>query len=525
MTADGLSINPYTETPNGGWQIVSLDLTAKDIGMVGLGRDSSNTHGGQNYAEVIFFSEVPTESERAACERYLADKWGLTGSYNNWDASVFDLSGHQANIARRVEFYDSNTSSRTGAAEIVVSGYYTGVLSVPAGRTLVIAEQDAPPTAADLPQQENITGWFDPSLDGAIAYYPRSGYTDCVSNILTRTATSTDNNLVMRGRGYSTAPKVVSASRLGASGVGPVVNWMDFTAHSGSNLRTCDTSHKTIKPAIRSVFMAIDTSFGGGNPFSLDSAYQYNGCIKPRLGYDWSAPIWSPSNTVTMTHTWLDTNEVDGMTSGFNGRAEILGLEMESTHTAEAFLAYCLENRPNGKNVNYEYIGETIFYSTTLSDNERAIVQDYLMAKWLGDTQGKYTDITGATLVGAGNIRSKTLRDLPTFSANFSGNVCGGSELSFTVDSTVNAAAATDAISLSQNLVLDDACTVMVTLQNRAKAGTYTLLSAPSGSFAGKTFNLSLTDKTGKVKKAALVASETSLSLNIPATGLIIFVQ
>ena len=86
MHADGITVNPNSATPNGGWQIVSIDMTATNTVVTGLGsRDFSDSGcGGQNYAEVIFFSEKPTTVERAACERYLAEKWGLEGSYVQW---------------------------------------------------------------------------------------------------------------------------------------------------------------------------------------------------------------------------------------------------------------------------------------------------------------------------------------------------------------------------------------------------------------------------------------------------------
>ena len=521
LTVDGYSAGDGKSAyPNGGWQIVSLDMTVNTPELHGLSGHFNANYGGMNYAEIIFFSEVPTADERAACERYLAEKWGLTETYNNWDTSYVELSGRGW-----VEFWDTNIETHQGAAEIAVAGNFAGTLRTRAGQTLVLSDRPAPPTAADLPRQDSITGWYDPSFEGAIVHHKNTN-TDSVSNLCSRTAAGIVEGNVMHGRASDgrQSPVVVSASRLGASGVGPVMNWMDFTHKPGSNLHSgTDTWSAVVKLDVRSVFMSLDSSFGGGNPFAFD-AYMYNSgsLIRPRLGYDWTAPIWSSSNQVAMAHTWLDATEVDGSSTGFNGRAEVLGFELASAQKSRSFLGYCLETRPNG-GANYEYIGETIVYSTTLTDSERETVQDYLMAKWLGDTQGKYTDLSGATVKGAGDVYSATLRNLPAFDSDFTGTLRGGAAMSFTVDPTVNGTAATDAVTITAgNFSLDAACTVSVMLKGAAKAGTYTLLTVPSGALAGKTFDLAFTDATGKNRRARLVTGDTTLSLQVYPVGFMV---
>jgi hypothetical protein len=76
MHADGLTVNPKNAKPNGGWQILSIDMSATNTLVNGLGPMDANAGetdcGGQNYAEVIFFSEKPTTVERAACEQEAA---------------------------------------------------------------------------------------------------------------------------------------------------------------------------------------------------------------------------------------------------------------------------------------------------------------------------------------------------------------------------------------------------------------------------------------------------------------------
>ena len=70
-----------------------------------------------------------------------------------------------------------------------------------------------------------------------------------------------------------------------------------------------------------------------------------------------------------------------------------------------------------------------------------------------------------------------------------------------------------------------DAGKVTVTLKGEAKAGAYTLLTVPSGALAGKTFALTLVNETGKGTPAKLVASDTTLSIEILSQGTVLHVR
>ena len=102
------------------------------------------------------------------------------------------------------------------------------------------------------------------------------------------------------------------------------------------------------------------------------------------------------------------------------------------------------------------------------------------MYKWFGDLNGKYADYSGATVRGAGSVKSATLRCLPTFAAEFTGALSGGSAMAFTIDSERNPLAAIDAIALDRAVAIDDGAVVTIRNVGRLKAGTYTLLSAPA---------------------------------------------
>ena len=568
ITVDGAPVNT-TDRPNGSWQIVSVDMSAtntvldclggcrvtrSDAGLAANNRDFTLT-GGQNYAEVLFFDEVPTDDERAACERYLAEKWGLTASYNNWDASFVEFSGGQDRI---ILFSDVNKPNRTGASEITVAGNFMGTFDVPAGKTLVVSDRPAPPAPYDIPQQGSLVAWFDPSLDGAIDFHEHPDAATGVARLYSRTASGVDKtdgaywmgmNALAKddaltgtgiGNKYGRYPFLTSTCYPAASGIGTSMPWMDFTQNvsgdgNGNTLRSHqlpltgnEINDATATPmTFRSLFMALDTSAGGGNP--VGDNVKFNKGIRKRAsdGKDYKKPIWS-TGTMEMAHTWLDTNEVNGATTGYSGRAEVLGFETAADFTTDAglFFGY-YNNSDDGREYygNGEHIGETLVYGTALTDAERLTVQEYLMAKWTGDMNGKYSDLSRATVTGAGNVYSASLRNLPTFGAGFTGTLAGGSNMTFTVDSSWNAAAAVDALTVERAVTIDAACAVKVTLRGKAKAGVYTLLTVPSGAMAGKTFALTLVNETGKGAPAKLVTSDTTLSIEILSQGTVLMVR
>jgi hypothetical protein len=550
ITVDGMPAKT-SDKPSGGWQIVSIDMSATNTVLDCLGghfvTKSTDTSllsgrnlamtGGQNYGEILFFDEVPTAAERAACEQYLAKKWGL--QCPEWDAGFTELSG-----GGPVSLADGANPGRTGAEEVTVAGNYFGTLTVPAGKTLVVSDRPAPPSPYDVPQQDNLVAWFDPSLDGAIDFHGSSSAVNGVARLYSRTASGVDkadgaywmgmqaNNGITNPSGRY--PFLAEVSYLGGSGIGVPMKWLDFTQNATSGDTLGNTLRSHVLPDLsvsqtsssvmtfRSLFMALDTSVGGGNP--IGDEVSFSGAIKPRTGTDYTKPIWSANNTVTMAHTWLDMNEVNGTTTGYNGRAEVLGFETATDFTTHRGLFLGYYNAGGGK--NYEHIGETLIYSTTLTEAERLAVQEYLMAKWTGDLGGKYSDLSRARVTGAGNVYSASLRNLPAFDAGFTGSLAGGSNMTFTVDSSLNATAAVDAITVERAVTIDATCAVKVTLKGGVKMGAkYALLTVPSGELAGKSFALTLTSEIGDRTSAKLVTSDTTLSLEILSQGTVLIVR
>jgi hypothetical protein len=79
---DGENIDPAATSLNGGWQIISVTNPPSAWRSLGEGaqKTGADEAGGQNYAEIISFTNAITAAERMAVENYLAMKWGLTGA-------------------------------------------------------------------------------------------------------------------------------------------------------------------------------------------------------------------------------------------------------------------------------------------------------------------------------------------------------------------------------------------------------------------------------------------------------------
>ena len=557
MKVDGIAVAPKTAKPSGGWQVVSLDMSATNTVLGGIGGHRSNEYGGQNYAEIIFFSEVPTPAERVACEAYLAEKWGLGASYSRRAANetFSEVSGGDG-ASLTIGDYETDDLSPsplvcTTPEEVTLAGNFRGAVTVSAGKTLVVSGRPAPPAAYDVPRGESIVAWFDPSLDGAVDFHQSAEATNGVARLYSRTADGVDKEddaywMGMQAENYGATPGIankigrypflVSAARSGLSGAAPAMPWMDFTRNApgdgnGNTLRShnlpdLDVVQTGASPmAFRSVFMALDTSAGGGSP--VGDKVSFDGGIKARAGNgaDASKPIWG-EGTVAMAHTWLDTAEVDGFAAGYNARGEVLGFETAADFIADAGLFFGYYN-PGGGQKNYERIGEAIVYSTALDDEERLAVQKYLMAKWLGDMNGEFTDMSGATVSGAGDLRSASLRNLPRFGEGFSGRVTGGSAMSFKIVAGRGGARVVDAISVDRAVALDADCAVSVTVRGsgRLAAGEYVLLSATALS-GGENMSIEVRNETDReIGKCRVWKSADSVSLYVLKSGFKLLVR
>ena len=539
LTVDGEAVNPGTDKPNGGWQIVSIDMTRKNtlvnaIGAQTASGEDSTAPGGQNYAEVILFESSPTEAERKACERYLAKKWGLADSYN--------YQGDMPSGEYRLNSADTNTTVAV-FGDVKIAGVYKGALTVDSRSSISFAHQMPTTTEANLPSKGRV-GWYDPDFDETRKMRTTNSNRPLeLDGVLCRTADGIDTTRGWFGgsRGNeksNRSPWIDKGSRNG----GPSRHWIVFRdtylqdndgKYYGNTLRykTATFDEDNVKSTnystfnIQQAFLVLDTSEGGGTPL-LDTV-NASGVVKARFGTTVPGDNYTKSihaNGGRKTEgvflngkAWLNKMEVDPYTHGFTGKPEILTLETTGDFPV-GFLAY-YGNKDNQANpANFEIIGETIFYSAPLSDEDRAKVQDYLMYKWLGMIDNAvYSDSTAARVSGAGVVSATGFDDesLPDLSG-FTGTLALTENITLAVG---------DAKTFGYSVALPDGCVVTVEVPDNAESGKYALLEAAGvEGFDGATFVLSGNGVDGRYKFSMSLENGT-IYINLKKTrGLVMFV-
>ena len=116
---DGQAVEDSTVTGlSSGWQIVSVDTDGKSVQGLGFDQCSGDyaaygtCRGYSNYAEVMLFSEAPTEMERKVAEEYLAAKWGLPCAHSDTREKVSLTLGVSGATASAVVEYAADDIPR-----------------------------------------------------------------------------------------------------------------------------------------------------------------------------------------------------------------------------------------------------------------------------------------------------------------------------------------------------------------------------------------------------------------------------
>jgi len=180
----GVSVCPTNTGFNGGWQIVSFTDSGRNYSR-SLGMSTRYAYaGGQNYAEVLIYSNVLENAERQAVEEYLAVKWGLPHAARK-TGNVTVAKGACASGLVSGATGDGLVLAATGADELTMSGAwdltfadgaFAGVISepgkclvLPADLTVGLKLADKPASgkyvlakAQSISGAENITVQFDP---------------------------------------------------------------------------------------------------------------------------------------------------------------------------------------------------------------------------------------------------------------------------------------------------------------------------------------------------------------------------
>ena len=229
----------------------------------------------------------------------------------------------------------------------------------------------------------------------------------------------------------------------------------------------------------------LDSSYGGGTPFA--DRLNMNNVIAARPSSDpngWDSPIWAEasSNYVREAATYLDGVQVDGSTTGFSGRPEVLSFQFDRPVEIKGVGYYGLDS---SSKPNREILGEIIIYNTALEDETRERIEAYLMKKWLGRMPEGFVDFRGLEVTGAGVVEVPSIDALPHFGAEFSGTASVTGPLSFSIDATGGVVNAVNAPGVM--FALPSPCDVSVALDPKTPCGMYTLMTC-AGFGDGQTF-------------------------------------
>ena len=475
---DGVKVaSPNTQTLNGGWQVVSVDTTGHNVNGFGWAKDYSDA-GGQNYGEILVFTNALSDVERTLVESYLAKKWGISTYAGGTATPTVRAVGRTGTIE-----VPSDT-------QVTLGGCYAGTVDVKAGATLTISDP-LPPTADELPTTGRV-GWFDPDAEGAL-YQPISSGARAEEVSAVAFKGQTADALVDGAYFLWAAGSRRPFRALGARGWGPERAWLDFqeldvssmTTDTGNCLRPrtypsttplTDNSSANITIPCRTAFIVSDSFRGGGSPV-LGGVSGGSG-IAVRPAGDYQSPIWASGTHARITggETRLNGVRVASPTvAGFTGAPEVFSFTTTADQNIGCF-GYLYNTQ---KGVNYgEVLGEILLYNQVLTGADRLAVEAYLMGKWCGTLPEGYSDLREATVTGAGTVVASAEK-MPRLDAAFAGTAkVTGESAVFDVTIDPEAGTVTGAlIAPNATLELPANATINVTFTSKPiHGGSWTLV-------------------------------------------------
>ena len=533
---DGKAVDPTTTGLNGGWQIVSVKTDDKEVTCFGWsgtdrGNNDYNNAGGQNYGEILVFTNELSAAERVSVESYLAKKWGIS----TYEAPA-DVGGLETQLQATV-----NGASGTVKVDgnFALSGVYSGDFELADGATLTIPSK---PNLAE-PTDDGLLYRFDPDYEGSLLL---GGTEDHVHQIMALWPRGSTAETLGLGTNFFYG---VGSRRPFPStrtvGFGATRTWIDFDHAEGHTPATSDGNTLRLKAwsgdindsayggsgsdkriNVRTVLMVTDSFRGGGDPLRLGVSD----------GGDWGTrgvgsatkPIWTGANArVTGGTTRLNGVTVDGTTTGYTGEGEVLAVRT----TGDSALGNLGNYTNSEKTRGYaEMLGEMLFYSRQLSDEEIKTAEDYLLYKWLGVAPAGSGDFSGATVKGSGTVKAKQATDLPKVDAGFTGTIAVTDETTATFDMAVSAEGQVSGAFVSPAATLTGvtAGTINVSVPARVY-GTFTLvdLKAVGAPITWQVIIGGTISELAKQNKAKVAVAKdgASVTLSIVRSGMMLLVQ
>lgn len=497
LWVDGVATDGTTTGFNGGWQVLSVGTAHAEP--LGIGYRSSHnngakfTAGGQNYGEILLFAEMPTDAERQAAERYLAEKWGIA------------YQGPAAPKVKATVRVDG-TGAVTLGADTVVAGGFAGTLDL-AGHAAEFADEPPPPGAEVVPAAGRLA-WFDPDDDSTLDF-PSGSHS--LNRMYQHGGSRQEGEKFLNSAGRP--PLVVR----GVHGAGPERNWLYYSPYntygatgktgSGLSLRLNEVGQaeaQTVEKPItcKTLIMVQDSCAGGGTPFqdNRNAGGQFGYRIPNRVADAEnplalaSTPIWADSYsaaTMKSGRTYLDNAEVDGTATGFTGGPETLAVTREAGFNVGYFANLYYQNNMTDFVEYGEIQGEILMFDSVLADDVRSRIDAYLAWKWFGAVREGYTRAGGATIAGAsGSVKVNSIADMPAFAPGFAGTAAfAENAFTFAIDGATGQVANPIALG-NGGAVFPAAVTVTVNVAGRLRGGAYNLISAAGGGLADTAWTL-----------------------------------
>jgi hypothetical protein len=526
---NGVSVVATNTGLSGGYQILTVNTQGQLVNALGWKLDYT-TSGGQNYGELLFYTNSLTAVQRMTVEACLAAKWHLPYAYTTFPSVTIGTNGtlEIGDDATVGALYGSGSVTVSDADSVQLSGLFRGTINLTGG-TLTV------PNLAPIPGPEcvpvtNRSGWFDPCQTNRIVL----GGTFTPTRPLTIAALydCTTTNQYLLG---TCNPNVSAATdrrpwlSVTTGPTGASQYWIDYGNPYGDNQGNTLRLNRnpsyigteTISPIptnVQSGFIVLDSSRGGGIPIA--DTVTATGYITRDNPKSVTSPIWGSATTNILRNgaTYLDGNAVNGATNGYRGMTEVLSFAATASFKASYFGYY---GDSDGTSAGTERLGEILLFDTALADSARADIEAYLMKKWFGRARVGYSDFTAATVAGSGTVSAVAPTRLPAFDAVFSGTVAlSATAFDFTV--TTNASGATvvaPATVIPGTLSVASTGTIRVHFAVKPRTGLYTLIA--HGVITGTGFaNWTLvTDGLQPAQTVLLSKTPTALNLHVASRG------
>ena len=419
---DGEEVDPTTTHFNGGWQIVSVvGPAAATISKIGENTAYQDA-GGQNYAEILFFTNAVSVVQRRQAEAYLAQKWGVS-TYQG---------GTAASLPLRAE---GRTGSVVVGAEAAVElrGTYAGNLTVDG---YIAISEPLPWTAADVPTA-GLVDWYDGDDTNSLYLTSASGF----NNIVTRQYPRGKTQATLTSGYYlwganNRQPFAVKAAR----GLGVERTWIDYNhpegypkgASDGNVLRfipydKSGSSGNAVAQTFRTVLVALDSCNGGGTVIGSNVGGS-SGDFRRRNPEVLTTAIWPDGCSANVKNGVTRLNgEVVNRTVGLTGAPEVLTLTAAGDVSALCVDTYYSTESSGGatgtavaKGIVH---GEMLMYDSELDADVLANLEAYLMGKWTGVLPAGWSDLREATVTAGTGTVSAVVAKLPKFGDGFMGTV------------------------------------------------------------------------------------------------------